>query len=38
LETPDELVITALADIAAGSEIFINYMGTAQEGVWFDIL
>jgi hypothetical protein len=38
LETPDELVITALADIAEGSEIFINYMGTAQEGVWFDLL
>jgi uncharacterized protein len=38
LETPDELEITALTDIAEGSEIFINYMGTAQEGVWFDML
>lgn len=38
LETPDELVITALRDIAAGDEIFINYMGTAQDGVWFDVL
>lgn len=36
LETPDELVITALRAIGAGEEIFINYMGTAQEGVWFD--
>lgn len=38
LETSDELVITALHDIAAGDEIFINYMGTAQDGVWFDLL
>ncbi len=36
LETPDELVITALRVIEAGDEIFINYMGTAQDGVWFD--
>ena len=38
LETETELVITALVDIASGDEIFINYMGTAQEGVWFDVL
>ena len=38
LETDTELVITALTDIAAGDEIFINYMGTAQDGVWFDVL
>jgi SET domain-containing protein len=38
LETPHELVITALRDIHEGDEIFINYMGTAQEGVWFDPL
>ena len=36
LETPDELVITALQPIARGEEILINYMGTAQDGVWFD--
>ncbi len=35
-ETADELVITALVDIAEDDEIFINYMGTAQDGVWFD--
>jgi hypothetical protein len=38
LETPEELVITAVRPIASGDEIFINYMGTAQEGVWFDLL
>lgn len=38
LETPHELVITALRNIHEGDEIFINYMGTAQEGVWFDPL
>jgi SET domain-containing protein len=38
LETPRELVITALQTIREGEEIFINYMGTAQEGVWFDLL
>jgi len=38
LETPDELVITALRPIEVGDEIFINYMGTAQDGVWFDLL
>ena len=38
LETPDELVITALRAISEGEEIFINYMGTAQDGVWFDLL
>ena len=38
LETETELVITALIDIAVGDEIFINYMGTAQDGVWFDVL
>jgi uncharacterized protein len=38
LETKDELVITATRDIAVGEEIYINYMGTAQEGVWFDVL
>lgn len=35
LETPDELVISACKPISAGDEIFINYMGTAQTGVWF---
>lgn len=38
LETGDELVITALRPIGIGEEIFINYMGTAQDGVWFDDL
>ena len=38
LETQHELVITALRTIREGDEIFINYMGTAQEGVWFDLL
>ncbi len=37
-ETGDELVITATRKIDAGEEIYINYMGTAQEGVWFDVL
>ena len=37
-ETETELVVTALIDIAIGDEIFINYMGTAQDGVWFDVL
>ena len=32
------LVITAVRDIAPGEEIFINYMGTADSGVWFDDL
>jgi hypothetical protein len=38
LETPDELVITAVRDIAAGEEIFINYTGTGSdaEELWFD--
>ena len=38
LETTDELVITALIPIETGDEIFINYMGTAQDGIWFDDL
>ncbi len=38
LETSDELIITATRNIAVGDEIYINYMGTAQEGVWFDVL
>jgi SET domain-containing protein len=38
LERGDELVITATRDIAKGDEIFINYMGTATDGVWFDVL
>lgn len=38
LETTDELVITATRDIAQGDEILINYMGTAQTGVWFEVL
>ena len=38
LETPDELVITALRTIEAGEEIFINYLGTESEGVWFEDL
>ena len=38
LETEDELVITATRPIRAGEEIFINYMGTEQDGVWFDVL
>ena len=38
LETGDELVITATRKIRAGDEIYINYMGTAQTGVWFDVL
>ena len=37
-ETATELVVAALVDIAIGEEIFINYMGTAQDGVWFDVL
>lgn len=40
LETPDELVVTALRDIAAGEEIFINYTGTGTDAdeLWFDDL
>ncbi len=38
LETGDELVVSATRPIEAGDEIYINYMGTAQEGVWFDVL
>ncbi len=38
LETEDELVITATRKIKPGDEIFINYMGTDQDGVWFDVL
>lgn len=38
LETTDELVISALRPIQAGEEIFINYLGTESEGVWFDDL
>ena len=38
LETGDELVITATRRIRVGDEIYINYMGTAQTGVWFDVL
>ena len=38
LETDDELVVTATRDIEVGEEIRINYMGTAQDGVWFDVL
>ncbi len=38
LETEDELVITATRAIAPGDEIFINYLGTEQHGVWFDVL
>lgn len=38
LETGDELVVTATRTIEVGDEIYINYMGTAQEGVWFDVL
>ncbi|MFT4658933.1 MAG: SET domain-containing protein [Candidatus Aldehydirespiratoraceae bacterium] len=38
LEAADELVITATRKIKVGDEVYINYMGTAQEGVWFDVL
>ncbi|WP_420450342.1 SET domain-containing protein-lysine N-methyltransferase [Ilumatobacter sp.] len=38
LETGDELVITATREIRVGDEIYINYMGTATDGVWFDVL
>ena len=38
LETGDELVITATRKIRVGDEIYINYMGTAQTGVWFEVL
>lgn len=38
IETPDELLIMALEPIEPGAEIFINYMGTAQDGVWFEDL
>jgi hypothetical protein len=37
-EVGDELVISATRKIASGDEIHINHMGTAQEGVWFDVL
>jgi uncharacterized protein len=37
-ETGDELVITATRKIRIGDEVYINYMGTATDGVWFDIL
>ncbi len=37
-ETGDELIISATRKINVGEEIYINYMGTAQEGVWFDVL
>jgi hypothetical protein len=37
-ETGDELVITAVRKIKPGDEIYINYMGTADDGVWFDVL
>jgi hypothetical protein len=38
LERSDELVITALRDIAAGDEIFINYTGTGTDAtdLWFE--
>ena len=38
LETEDELVVTATRPIEVGDEIHINYVGTAQTGVWFDVL
>ena len=38
LEDGDELVITATRRVGVGDEIHINYMGTAQDGVWFDVL
>jgi hypothetical protein len=38
LETGDELVVTASRKIKRGDEISINYMGTAQTGVWFEVL
>lgn len=38
LETRHELVVTATRKIDVGDEIYINYMGTAQEGVWFEVL
>lgn len=38
LETHDELVISATRTIEPGDEIYINYMGTALHGVWFDVL
>jgi uncharacterized protein len=38
LETGDELVITATRKIKVGDEIYINYMGTAKTGVWFEVL
>ena len=37
-ETADELVITATRKIKVGDEVYINYMGTAQDGVWFEVL
>jgi len=38
LEKGDELVVTATRPIEVGDEVYINYMGTAQNGVWFDVL
>ena len=37
-EVRDELIISATRKISVGDEIYINYMGTAQDGVWFDVL
>lgn len=37
-EVGDELIISATRKISVGDEIYINYMGTAQDGVWFDVL
>ena len=37
-EVGGELVISTTRKIAVGDEVFINYMGTAQTGVWFDVL
>ena len=37
-EVGDELIISATRKIAVGDEGYINYMGTAQDGVWFDVL
>lgn len=37
-ETVDELVITATRKIRKGDEVYINYMGTEQDGVWFEVL
>jgi hypothetical protein len=38
VETGDELVLSAARKIRVGDEIYINYMGTAQTGVWFEVL